>query len=222
MQVETWLDVVCPWCFIGKRRFERALDGFPHRDAVEVVHRSFQLDPSFPKGTTRNTVQLLGSKYGMSEAETSAMMARVQGIAAGEGLEYHLASTASGNTFDAHRVLHLAKERGIQDAVLERFYRAYFTEGQSLFDHQSLVQLAAEAGLDPAEVARVLAEDTYADAVNADAAEASALGATGVPFFVVGGRYALSGAQPVEIFAEALKRAWAESHPDPAVAPAGR
>jgi predicted DsbA family dithiol-disulfide isomerase len=140
------------------------------------------------------------------------MMARVEQAAAGEGLEYRLAQTRSGNTLDAHRVSHFARERGRQDAVLERFYRAYFAEGQSLFDHPSLVRLAADACLDPAEVQRVLDEGTYADAVRADEHEAAALGLRGVPFVVVDGRYRISGAQPTELFARALAQAWAESH----------
>ena len=210
MQVEIWSDVVCPWCYIGKRRFERALEGFAHRDDVTVVHRSFQLDPTAAKDRTENTVTMLAGKYRRSIEEAAAMMAQVEQTAAGEGLEYHLTETVSGNTVDAHRILHLAKECGVQNAAVERFYRAYFTEGQSLFDHESLTRLAAEAGLDAAGVKRVLEEGTYADAVEADSAEAHELGATGVPFFVIDGRYGVSGAQPAEVFGQALEQAWAE------------
>ena len=210
MKVDIWVDVVCPWCYIGKRRFEHALEQFAHRDEVEVVHRSFQLDPSASNDRVEPTPQMLARKYGTSVDEAKGMMRRVEQTAAEEGLEYHLERTLSGNTFDAHRVLHLAKERGVQSAVVERFYRAYFTEGRSLFDHDSLVALAAEAGLDADEVRRVLVEGTYAEAVLEDESEAHALGATGVPFFVIDGRYGVSGAQPAELFAQALERAWAE------------
>jgi len=212
MRVEVWSDVVCPWCYIGKRRFERALESFAHSDDITVVHRSFQLDPTAAKGRTENTVTMLAGKYRRSIEEARAMMAQVEQTAAGEGLEYHLTETVSGNTVDAHRVLHLAKKRSMQDVVVERFYRAYFTEGQSLFDHESLTRLAAEAGLDAAEVKRVLEDGTYAEAVEADSAEAHELGATGVPFFVIDGRYGVSGAQPAEVFGQALEQAWAEGH----------
>jgi predicted DsbA family dithiol-disulfide isomerase len=217
MKVEIWSDVVCPWCYIGKRRFEKALAQFSHTDDVEVTYRAFELDPSQPKGRTENTAQMLARKYGMPVAQAKTMQTRVEQTAAGEGLEYHLDRTLSGNTVDAHRVLLLAKESGKQDAMVERFYRAYFTEGQSLFDHQSLVRLAVEAGLDAEEVRRVLATDAYADEVEADEREAHALGATGVPFFVVDGRYGVSGAQPSELFAQVLDRAWAERQAQPQV-----
>lgn len=208
MKVEIWSDVVCPWCYIGKRRFEAALAAFPHRDDVEVVHRSFQLDPTLPPGETIPTAALLARKYGGTEQDVKGMIARVERVAAEVGLEYHLHDTLSGSSFDAHRLLHLAKQHGKQDALLERLYRAYFTETQSLFDHESLARLAAEVGLDPAEVERTLRTDAYAGAVNADIAEASALGVTGVPFFVIDRRYGVSGAQPTQLFAQALTQAW--------------
>jgi predicted DsbA family dithiol-disulfide isomerase len=213
LRIDVWSDVVCPWCYIGKRRLEKALASFPHCDQVEVVHRAFQLDPSASKRATGKTVEHLATKYRVSVGQARAMMANVETTAAGDGLEYHLADTLSGNTFDAHRVLHLAAERGKSDAVLERLYRAYFTEAQSVFDADSLVRLAAEAGLDPDEVQRVLDGNDYADAVEQDRLEAASLGANGVPFFVAGGRYGISGAQPVELFQQVLARAWADAHP---------
>ncbi|MCI0573357.1 MAG: DsbA family oxidoreductase [Myxococcaceae bacterium] len=213
MRINVWTDVVCPWCYVGKRRFERALAEFPHREQVQVVHHSFQLDPSMPRGKAVEQLGVLKSKYGLSEAQASAMMTNMERTAAAEGLEYHLAGGLVGNTSDAHRLLHLAKERGIQDAVVERFYRAHFTEQRSLFDHESLVQLADEAGLDADEARRVLKDDTYAGAVTADAREAQKLGATGVPFFVIDNRYGVAGAQPTEVFASVLARAWADAHP---------
>jgi predicted DsbA family dithiol-disulfide isomerase len=211
MRIDVWSDVVCPWCYVGKRRFERALADFAHRDQVEVIHRSFQLDPSKPKGKTQARGEALRRKYGWSEAQATAREAQMNSTAAAEGLDFKLGSQLTGNTADAHQLIHLAKARGVQDAVVERLFRAYFTEGRSLFDADSLVALAAEAGLDPAEARAVLDEGSYAHAVAADGHEAQALGATGVPFFVIDNRYGVSGAQPTAVFAEVLARAWAEA-----------
>jgi predicted DsbA family dithiol-disulfide isomerase len=208
MRIDIWSDVVCPWCYLGKRRFERALDAFEDRADVQVVHRSFQLDPTRPKGQTQNRRQMLMSKYHLTAAQVQAMDARMEQAAAADGLEYHLREDGvTGNTFDAHRLLHLAAERGLQDAALERFYRAYFTEGRSVFDDASLTALAVESGLDADEVRRVLAGDDYGAAVTADVREAQALGANGVPFFVVDRRFGVSGAQATDVFAQMLARA---------------
>jgi predicted DsbA family dithiol-disulfide isomerase len=216
MRIDIWSDLVCPWCYIGKRRLEDALSGFSHRDRVEIVHRSFQLNPSAPAGTTSKRRDMLMAKYGWSLAEAEAMDARMEATAAEDGLEYHLSPEGlTGNTFDAHRLVHLARDRGRQDEVVERLFRAYFTEQRSLFDHQALTALAVEAGLDAGEVEEVLSGDRYADAVRRDLQEAQALGATGVPFFVIDQRYGVSGAQPVQVFIGALSRAWAEGHDDP-------
>jgi predicted DsbA family dithiol-disulfide isomerase len=212
MRVEIWSDLVCPWCYVGKRRFERALASFEHRAQVEVVHRSFELDERFPPGQVANQTARLAQKYGMSEAEARARQQQLQTLGAGEGLELRLVDGLVGNTFDAHRLLHLARERGHQDAVMERLLRAHFIEQRSLFDPDSLATLAAEAGLDRDEVGRVLAGDAYADAVRADDAEAHALGAHGVPFFVFDRQLAVSGAQPPAVFSEVLAQAWADGH----------
>jgi predicted DsbA family dithiol-disulfide isomerase len=211
MRIEVWSDVVCPWCYVGKRRFEKALAGFAHRGDVEVVHRSFQLDPSKPVGKTQARGEALRRKYGWSEAQAKAREAQMRATAATEGLDFEMGSALTGNTVDAHQVIHLGKARGIQDAVIERLYRAYFSEGRSLFDHESLVALSAEAGLDPDEIRAVLTEGRYTQAVAADGQEAHALGATGVPFFVIDNRYGISGAQPTPVFAEVLARVWAEA-----------
>lgn len=209
MRVEIWSDVVCPWCYLGKRRFERALAGFDRRDEVEVVFRSFELDPSMPRGQAQPKVPWLAAKYGRGEDEVRQMEAQLEQLAAQDGLEYHMDGSLVGNTFDAHRVLHLAKERGVQEAVAERFFRAYFTEQRSLFDEESLADVAVDAGLDREEVLRVLKEGAYADEVRADIAQARALGANGVPFFVLDGRYGVSGAQSTETFKAALTSAFA-------------
>jgi predicted DsbA family dithiol-disulfide isomerase len=212
VRVEIWSDVVCPWCYVGKRRFEKALANFDHRGDVEVVHRSFQLNPAAPVGETSPRRAALMSKYGLSDEQVDAMNGRMEQTAAEEGLQYDLTGGVTGNTFDAHRLLHLAHERGRQDEAIERLYRAYFTEKRSLFDHDSLVELAGEAGLDREEVRRMLASDDYAAAVERDIDEARKLGATGVPFFVIDHRYGVSGAQPAQVFSQALDRAWADAH----------
>ena len=213
MQVEVWSDVVCPWCYIGKRRLESALEQFPHRDQVEIVWRSFQLDPSIPEGETHATLPALAAKYGRSVEEMGANMAHVEELAAGEGLQYHLADGVSGNTLRAHELLHLAAERDLGPQMKERLLHAHFEEQRSVFDVDSLVRLAVEVGLDEAEVREALADRRYLAAVHQDAVTAQALGATGVPFFVVDRRYGAAGAQPAELLLQLLERAWTDANP---------
>ena len=211
MQVHIWSDVVCPWCYIGKRRFERALEALAHRDQVEVTHRSFQLDPTRSRGETSSRRSMLMSKYRRAAAEVLQMDEKMEALAAAEGLEYHLTdANLTGNTLDAHQLVQLAKTHGLQDAMLERLYRAYFTEQRSLFDRESLVNLAGETGLDTDNARQALEDGRFADAVAKDLHDARQLGVTGVPFFVVDGRYAVSGAQPAEVFTQILTRAWEE------------
>ena len=213
MKVEIWSDVVCPWCAIGKRRFETALDGFEHKGDVEVVWRSFELDPTAPKEATGSATQRLADKYGVPLEQAEAMNARVTEQAAAEGLEFRMDRTRPGNTVDAHRLLHLAKDRGVQHEVKERLLKAYFEEGEPISDHATLARLGAEAGLDEDEAAKMLAGDDHLADVRQDQAEARDLGITGVPFFVIDRKYGLSGAQPAELFAQALRQAYAESTP---------
>jgi predicted DsbA family dithiol-disulfide isomerase len=219
VQIDVWSDLVCPWCYLGKRRLETALavfeqrlperlSGVPQGGSIEVVHRSFQLDPSIPKGQTVRTRDMLMRKYRMTESQVIASQARLEELAAVEGLEYHLAEAHTGNTMDAHRLVHLGREQGIQDAVIERLFRAHFTENRSLFDRASLTTLGSEAGLQGVE--ELLDSHRYEDAVVAEHRQANDLGANGVPFFVLGGRYGISGAQSVEVFADALTRAWTD------------
>jgi predicted DsbA family dithiol-disulfide isomerase len=208
VQVEIWSDVVCPWCYLGKRRFERALESFDHRDAVEVTYRSFELDPSADRGRTTPTIELLASKYGMTVAEATQAQQQMEQRAAEDGLEFHMDGLESGNTRDSHRLLHLAEARHRQPELVERLHQAYFSEHRSIFDHASLTELAVEAGLDRGEVNQVLAGDQFADAVEADEATARSLGATGVPFFVIDRRYGISGAQPAEAILGTLNQAW--------------
>jgi len=221
MKVEIWSDVVCPWCYIGKRRFEAALGRFGHQEDVEVVWRSFELDPSAPVRRTGDSAERLAAKYGMSRAQAVASQDRLTKMAAQEGLAFHFDQAQSGNTFDAHRLLYLAAERGVQDEVKERLFRAYFSEGEPIGERETLVRLAAEVGLDPAEAEAVLAADTYDDEVRAEEHEATQLGITGVPFFVVDRRYGVSGAQPADVLLQVLERAWADSHPTLLLTPAG-
>lgn len=221
MKVEIWSDVVCPWCYIGKRRFEAALGRFSHRDDVEVVWRSFELDPNAPARRTGDSAQRLADKYGMSRAQAVASQDRLTQMAAQEGLAFHFDRAQSGNTFDAHRLLHLAAERGVQDEVKERLFRAYFTEGEPIGDRETLIRLAAEVGLASAEAEAVLASNTYAEDVRAEEHEAAELGINGVPFFVVDRRYGVSGAQPADVLLQVLDRAWADSHPTLLLTPAG-
>jgi predicted DsbA family dithiol-disulfide isomerase len=213
MRVEVWSDVVCPWCYIGKRRLETALERFEHRDQVEVVWRSFQLDPSVPEGETHPTLPALAAKYGRSVDEMRAMQQRVGQVAAEEGLEYRLADAVSGNTLLAHELLHLAAEHGVRNELKERLLHAYFEQGQPVFDVDSLVPFAVEVGLDETEVRAALADRRFLPAVREDAATAQALGATGVPFFVVDRKYGAAGAQPAELLLQILERAWAEANP---------
>jgi predicted DsbA family dithiol-disulfide isomerase len=211
MQVEIWSDVVCPWCYLGKRRFGQALAGFAHRDEVTVVHRSCELDPLAPAGVTTPTVEVLASKYRMTVEQAVTAQREMEQRAAQDGLTFNLTGLRSGNTRDAHRLLHLAKARGRQAELDERLHRAYFTEQASIFDHDSLTHLAAEAGLDPGEVRSVLAGGDYTDEVETDEAMAQALGANAVPLFVIDRRYGISGAQPAELIAQTLDKAWAEA-----------
>jgi predicted DsbA family dithiol-disulfide isomerase len=213
MKVEIWSDVVCPWCYIGKRRFESALAQFEHRDQVEVIWRSYQLDPRAPQHGEQKTIDMLAQKYGVSVAQAAKMQERVSAIAAQEGLEYHLDQTRHENTFDAHRLLHLAAERGLQSEAEERFFHAHFTEGKALGDNETLVQLAAEVGIAEDDARATLDSDAYADAVRADIRRARTFGIQGVPFFAVDEQYGVSGAQPSELLKEVLERAWADSHP---------
>ena len=205
MRVDIWSDLVCPWCYLGKRRFEKALAIVSPGAPVEIVHRSFQLDPSIPKGMSMRARDMLMRKYRMTEAEVVDSQNRLEQLAAAEGLEYHLAESHTGNTMDAHRVVHLGREQGMQDHVLERLFHAHFTDNRSLFDEHSLSALGTEAGLEGVE--EFLRSTRYEDAVIADHQEAHRLGVRGVPFFVIDGRLGVSGAQSVDVFSDALARA---------------
>ena len=207
MLIEIWSDVICPWCYIGKRRFETALSRFAQRDAVQVVWRSFELDPDAPRLRTGTLEENLSRKYGVSMAEAAAMNARVISVAREVGLEYRLEKAKPGNTFDAHRLLHLAAERDFGDQAAERVMHAYFCESMPVGERAALVRLAPEFGIPETEALAMLESNAYAEEVRSDEARAAQLGINGVPFFVFDGKLGVSGAQPVEVFAGALDRA---------------
>ena len=207
MKIEIWSDVICPWCYIGKRRFEMALANFAQRDDVQVIWRSFELDTQAPRQRPGTLVEMLAHKYGVSLQEAAAMNARVSGIAKEVGLEYHLENARPGNTFDAHRLLHFAVSRQLGDRATERLMHAYFSEALPVGDRAALSRLAPEFGIAENEALAMLERDAYADAVRADEERAATFGINGVPFFVFDEKSGVSGAQPVEVFVEALQQA---------------
>ena len=211
LTVDVWSDIACPWCYVGKRRLEAALKRFAHAGSVDVTWHSFELDPSAPPSRNDGVshAERLAKKYGMSLPQAQARIRQLTDVAKGDGLTMAFDRVQSANTFDAHRVLHMAESKGVQDAVKERLMRAYFTEGALVSDHAVLARLAGEAGLDAGEVAEMLASDAYAADVRADEEQARTIGIHGVPFFVLGQKYALSGAQPADVVLRALNEAWA-------------
>jgi len=213
MRIEIWSDVVCPWCYIGKRRLESALAAFPHRDEVEIVWRSYQLDPAAPTEVTETAREMLARKYRMSPAQAAEAQGRVIMLAAEEGMHWRHEDSPHANTRDAHRLLHLAADAGVQGELKEALLDAYFTHARNIADHAVLREVATGVGLDAARVDEVLASKEYDDAIDADVAQAAAYGSTGVPFFVIDQKYGVSGAQPTELFGQVLERAWSESHP---------
>lgn len=206
MLVEIWSDVVCPWCAVGKARFEQALGAYEHAEEVEVRWRSFELDPNRAATTDTDYTGMLARKYRTSREQAQAMIDRMTEAGAAEGVEFRFDRARPGNTFDAHRVLHLAADRGRQHEVKDRFLRGYHSEGVPIADHAALVDLATDAGLDGDEVAEVLASDAYAEAVRADEAQAYEYGISGVPFFVLDRRVGVAGAQPSEQLLAALRQ----------------
>ena len=212
LTVDVWSDIACPWCYVGKRRLEAALAQFPERASVEVVWHAFELDPAAPaiRDDSQSYAERLARKYGSSVARAEEMIQTMTETAAKDGLDFHFERVKSGNTFDAHRLIHLARERGVQDAVKERFLRAYMTEGAPIGDRDTLVHLAEEAGLDAEEAHTALVTDAYAADVRADEERARALGISGVPFFAIGG-HGVSGAQPADALRSVLARAWNEA-----------
>ena len=208
MRVEIWADVACPWCYVGRARFERGLQAFEHRAEVEVEYRSFELNPTAENGTTP-IIDAVARQYGRTRAEQVAREERAAAEARALGLGYRVGGRVHGNTFDVHRLLHFAKAHGRQRTLMDLAYRVNFADERSIYDADTLVDIAVEAGLDRAEARGVL-KDTgaYAQDVRADERQAAELGATGVPFFVLNRQYGVTGMQPAELFTQALEQAW--------------
>jgi predicted DsbA family dithiol-disulfide isomerase len=213
MRVEIWSDYVCPFCYIGKRKFEMALDQFAHKDTIETVYRSFELDPGADPHSNVSTYSMLASKYGMSIEQAKASTVNVAEQAAAVGMRFHFDGTVETNTFDAHRAVHFAAEQGKEKELAERLFKAHFTDGINVGSRDRLAELSGEAGLDSAEVAEMLASNRYADVVREEEEEGSRLGIRGVPFFVIDRKYAVSGAQSPEVFLDTLNKAWDEKYP---------
>jgi predicted DsbA family dithiol-disulfide isomerase len=208
MTVEVWSDIVCPWCRMGKAHLDRALEAFEHADDVSVVWRSFELDPNSPRTRDETLDEHLAAKLGRSMAEVEQMQAHVRQRGETVGIDFRFDLAHPANSFDGHRLLHLAKDRGLQDSLADALFNAYFTEGQVIGDPTVLQRIAEESGLDADDVRSVLASDAYADAVRADEQEARALQVNGVPFFVFDRRLAVSGAQPTDVLLAGLEQAW--------------
>lgn len=213
MKVEIWSDYMCPFCYIGKRHYDTALEAFPHRDQVETIWRSFQLNPDAEVETQGDLHDYLASKFRTSREQAKALNDQMVERAAQSGLQYDLDAASPTNSLDAHRLTHLAAHHDKGDQAEERLLAAHFTEGQHLGRHETLKKLAAEIGLDAAEVETMLTGDAYTDEVQADQQLAREFGITGVPFFVIDRKYGISGAQPVDVFSQALTQAWEEHKP---------
>lgn len=212
MKVEIWSDVVCPWCFVGKRQFEKALAQFDHADELEIVWRSYELDPRAPEVREGTYTERIARKYGMDLGQARATMSRIVSVGAEAGIDFKFDLMQPGNTFNAHRLLHFAATKGLQDEVKERLLNATFFECHPTGTRDVLLEIAIEAGLDADEAAEVLDGEAYADAVRADQRVAQALGVTGVPFFLIDETYGIPGAQEPEVYLNILNRAWGETH----------
>ncbi|PJW15324.1 disulfide bond formation protein DsbA [Geobacillus sp. Manikaran-105] len=215
MKIEVWSDFVCPFCYIGKRRLEQALEPFPHRENVEIVFRSFELDPNAPNETPLTIHEIIANKYGISLEEAKRANADIGRQAEAVGLTFRFETMKPTNTFDAHRLAQYAKEKGKLNDMVERLFYAYFTESKRISDRNVLLALAEAAGLERTEAEEVLASGRYTQEVRRDEEEAAALGIRGVPFFVFNGKYAISGAQPVDVFRRALEKVWEEEQSRP-------
>ena len=215
VRIEVWSDVACPWCWVGKRHLEEALQDFPHE--AEVVWRAFELDPAAPRQLDDDVdlVERLAKKYGTTRAGAQQMIDRMTRVGAENGLEFRFDAVKPGNTFDAHRLLHFAAQHGKQDAMKERLFAAYMHEGKAVADRGVLADLAEEVGLDPEAVRASLATDAFTEDVRAEELQARQLGVTGVPFFAVAGRYAVAGAQPAALLRQILQRAYDEDAAEP-------
>lgn len=219
MKVEIWSDVMCPFCYIGKRKFEAAMGQFANSNAIELEWKSFELSPDMVTDTSKSTTQYLAEHKGISIEEAQGMTEYVTNMAKQVGLEYHLEKAVVANSFNAHRFSHFAKQYGKQDEAEELLFRSYFTEGKNTDDLNVLLQLGIEIGLDSVALKAVLESDAYAAEVRADETEAMQLGVRGVPFFVFDRKYAVSGAQDPTVFLQTLNKSfeeWRKANPQPA------
>lgn len=213
MRVEVWSDIACPFCYIGKRRFEAGLEQFTHKDQVQVVYKSFQLNENAKTDMEYDAYDALSARSGMSREEAKAIHERVAEQAEADGLDLRFDTLQLTNTLDAHRLLHFAAQHGKKNEVAELLFKAYFTECKHVGSHETLIAIAVEAGLDPKVIAKVLVSDQFTDEVRADHLEGNRLGVSGVPFYVIDRKYAISGAQPANVFLKALEKTWGESQP---------
>ncbi|MGI8507723.1 MAG: DsbA family oxidoreductase [Gemmatimonadaceae bacterium] len=219
MNIEIWSDIACPWCYIGKRRFERALVSFTHRDEVEVVWRSFELDPTARRSYPESQAERLAAKYRVPLDRAKEMDATMTAEAKKEGLDFRFDRVRVGNTFDAHRLIHFAATEGRRDAMVERLFGAYLTDGEAIGEPEVLVRLATDVGLDADATREMLDSAAFTSAVRADEERAHSFGVTGVPFFAIDERYGVSGAQPPEALLDALRQAWSETAESPSTSP---
>lgn len=210
MKVEIWSDVMCPFCYIGKRKFEKALDGFPYKNNIEVEWKSFELDPTLKTDPNTSIYQYLSKRKGWSLEQTKQISQQVVEMAKQVGLTFNMDKAVVANSFDAHRLSHLAKSKGLQDKMEERLFSAYFTEGKNTGDQNTLIELGKEIGLNETEIKSMFASDLYINEVKQDEIKAQQVGARGVPFFVLSNKYAISGAQESQTFLNALHKAYDE------------
>ena len=208
MEVEIWSDIMCPFCYIGKRRFENALKNFEYNDEIEITWRSFQLNPDIETDPDANINEYLAKAKGWSFEQAQQMNQRVTNMAADEGLEYNMDQAIVANSFDAHRVVQFSKDRGKANEMEEALFKAYFTDGKNIADHQTLIALAEGIGIDPTEVKSILGSEKYANTVKHDIQLAQNINITGVPFFLFDRKFAVSGARETEVFLKALKQSW--------------
>ncbi|MCP3741019.1 DsbA family oxidoreductase [Rossellomorea sp. BNER] len=215
MIIEVWSDYACPFCYIGKRRLEEALDAFPHKSKVQVVFKSFELDPNSDRNTDLNIHEILAKKYGTSIEQAKKMNESLRQQALSVGLDFKFDTMIPTNTLDAHRLTKFAETKGKEAEIIERLLKAYFTDSLHIGDHGTLLQLADEVGLDRIEVESILKSNDFTEDVRDDESRASQIGVTGVPFFVLNQKYAISGAQPKEVFENALLKVWGEENEKP-------
>ncbi len=211
MKIEIWSDIVCPFCYIGKRHLEAALNEFPHSDEIEIIWKSFQLDPDMPKQTSKiNVYKYLAERKGISEEQSKVLHENVVNMAKAVGLTYNFDKAIVANSFNAHRLIQLAKSKGLGNDTEEALFKAYFTEGKDIADKKTLHELGLSIGLEEDELNRVLNSEEFTDAVNQDIYESRTINLRGVPHFVFNDRYSLSGAQPVAAMKGALEKAYLE------------